>query len=116
MAAFTFLGMKHGIDNGNIVSKPNKTLALNLTKDQIVQKINNFYNTDDFNYELVNGYAYDTTIEWLRKDNEILTSKIDINSKVLTGRNSIKNIFDIFDDVYELTRRNKLWYSYNKRC
>ena len=115
MVDFIFLDMKLGIENENIVSKPEKKLALKLTKSQIEEKINKMYNTTSFNYGLINGFAYDTTIEWLRKNNKISTSNIDINSEVLTGRNSVKNVFDFFDNVFEVTRRNELRYCHNKR-
>ena len=60
------------------------------------------YSYNDFSCELINGYAYDTTIEWLMKDNNIDTYFIG-DSIVYTGRNQVKNVYDMFDNVFEYT-------------
>lgn len=104
MVAFIFQDMKLGIEEKNLVSKFGAELLSGLTKEEIVEKIKEMYKNENFTCELINGYAYDTTIEWLEKDNDIKVYDIDVNSKVLTGRNSNKGIFDMFDNVFEFTR------------
>ena len=94
-----------GIEDGFIVSKANKKLLTNLNKNDMKKQIDNMYVNKDFSCELINGYAYDSTIDWLTKNNEVHSSNIDITKEVFTGRNSIKNIFDMFDNIFEFTRR-----------
>ena len=93
-----------GLEDENVVSKAEKELLSNLTQEEVKLKINKMYETNEFTYELINGYAYDTTIEWIKKNTKIKTFEIDMDNKVLTGRNSIKNVFDMFDNVFEYTR------------
>ena len=94
-----------GIDHETLVSKANKKLLTGINKKEVENKIEKMYVNTDFNCELVNGYAYDSTIEWLTNNNNIEVFNIDTNKEVLTGRNSTKNIYDIFDNIFEFTRR-----------
>lgn len=96
-----------GIEDEKPVSKPEKEVLSNLTKKEFLEKIDSIYEVKkNFNCELINGYAYDTMVEWLNLDSNVELSEIDVNSKVLTGRKSNKNIFDVFDNVLEYTCEN----------
>ena len=95
-----------GKDGENIVSKPNKELLQNLTRKETMKKIEEMYTNKNFTCELINGYAYDTLLKWLMDNNNIDIFKIDIESEVLTGRNSCYRIFDIFDNIMEYTNEN----------
>ena len=90
-------------ENGKIVSKANKELLMDLSKAEFLYKINDMYSQEDFSCELINGYAYDSTLEWIINDDNIKTFYIKQDSKVLTGRNSNKNIYDLFDNIFEYT-------------
>ena len=95
-----------GIEENNIVSKKGKKIYKDFIKSQAEEKVKTIYNGKDFNCELINGYAYDTTIDWLNIEENIKTFYFDTNKELFTGRNSIKNIFDMFDNIFEYTRRN----------
>ena len=62
---------------------------------------------DNINSELINGYAYDTVLNWM-----LNTEKIEVGIRetenFLTGVKSYKNIYDIVDNVYEFSTE----YSY----
>lgn len=60
------------------------------------------YSDKGFHCDLINGYAYDTTLEWLKKDNNVELLYIE-DSNIYTGRNSVKNVYDMFDNVFEYT-------------
>lgn len=91
-----------GVENEELVSKAGKNILTELTKAETIEKISTMYpNQNDFHFELINGYAYDTTIEWLRKQNEVEVFDIDIEKPFLTGRNQEKNVYDIFDNILE---------------
>ena len=66
------------------------------------------YKNADFSCDLINGYAYDTTIKWLTLESQPQIADIDTSVYVLTGRNANKNVFDMFDNVFEYTRRTLL--------
>ena len=89
--------------NGEIVSKANKELLTDISKTELLYKINNMYDKKDFSCELINGYAYDTTLEWIISNDDIKTYYIKHGETVLTGRNSNKNIYDLFDNIFEYT-------------
>ena len=93
-----------GIDGNNIVSKSNKKIYKNFTKREIESKIKKLYVNEEFNCELINGYAYDTTINWLLDSDYIEVFQYDVNKELLTGRNANKNIFDMFDNIFEYTK------------
>ena len=91
-----------GVEEGKVVFKANMPLLQNVTKNEVTQKIKAMYEEEEFTCELINGYAYDTVIEWLKSDSEIEVFDIDVDL-ALTGRNANKNIFDLFDNVLEYT-------------
>ena len=62
-----------------------------------------YCNSNSIKCELINGYAYDTTLEWLRVTNEIEKFIID-DDEIYTGRRSYNNIYDFTDNVLELTQ------------
>ena len=97
-----------GIDGENIVSKKGKKLLTNITKEETLEKIKNMYKNEEFSCDLINGYAYDTTIKWLTLESQPQIADIDTSVYVLTGRNANKNVFDLFDNVFEYTRRTLL--------
>lgn len=102
-----------GKENELPVSKKNALVWNKITPQDSIEIAKAMYsNSKDFKCELINGYAYDTMIAWIYdtvgKDN-IKYDYLEIdNSKkasdVNTGRNMYNNIYDIFDDIQEITQ------------
>lgn len=91
-----------GKENDKIVSKPNVKVLSNISRTKAIEELNNMYN--NVNCKLINGYAYDTTLAWIKKTNNFDINKINIETQeVLTGRNKINNIYDFTDNIMELT-------------
>lgn len=91
-----------GKENNYPVSKPNVKVWSDVTRNQAIEIIDKMY--EAINCELINGYAYDTTISWLMKDNKLLTNSVCGNKEeLITGRKSYNNIYDLMDDVMEMT-------------
>lgn len=86
-------------DNDNPVSQKNYKIWTNITRDEAMRVANEMYS--NINSELINGYAYDTTLSWIINSEEI-ELKVKNESKY-TGTQSYKNIYDILDNIYELT-------------
>lgn len=91
-----------GLENEKIVSKPNVEIWTNITRDDAIGKINNLYS--NCNCKLINGYAYDTTLAWIKKTNEITIYKYNVEEeKIMTGRTKYNNIYDFTDNIMELS-------------
>lgn len=92
-----------GIENNKPVSKPGVEVLSDVTRKEAENIINQMY--DNINCELINGYAYDTTLSWITKNNDINFYKIDAsdNKKIYTGRNKNNNIFDFIDNILEFS-------------
>lgn len=91
-----------GKENEKIVSKPNVKVLTNISRTQVIEKLDNMY--DNINCKLINGYAYDTTLTWVKKSNEFEIDKVNIETQeVLTGRNQCNNIYDFTDNIMELS-------------
>lgn len=97
-----------GNDNGIPVSKSNVLVWNNVTQNEAINILKNMYDSSSINCELINGYAYDTTLYWIKLNNEIEPYVIDFSKKDMeyTGRKKYNNIFDITDNVIELTLEN----------
>ena len=91
-----------GKENGNPVSKKGAEVWTELNKKEVYEIIKKLkYN--NINCELINGYAYDTTLEWIMKNNEVELINNDIDQPIISGKKSYNNIYDIFDNTMELT-------------
>lgn len=92
-----------GKENNKPVSKSEAEVWNNITRDEANEIIEEMY--VDINCDLINGYAYDTTLKWIMSNNEIKENIIDVeNEKIVTaGRTSYNNIYDFTDNVMELT-------------
>ena len=64
----------------------------------------------DINCELINSYAYDTTLEWIEKTSivKLEGKEIEIkkDEKIFSGRNVNNNIYDFCDNILEYTLEN----------
>lgn len=92
-----------GKENEKPVSKRNVEVWKDVTKAEANKIIKPMH--DNINCDLINGYAYDTTLLWLMNSNEIKENIIDVKNQetIYTGRTSYNNIFDITDNVMEIT-------------
>ncbi|MBR3614263.1 MAG: hypothetical protein IKL55_03700 [Clostridia bacterium] len=90
-----------GKENNTIVSKPDVKLLKNTTKKEAEKLISEMYS--DLNCELINGYAYDTTLSWLKNTNEIKINKIEDKENLKTGRAKYNNIYDFCDNILEMS-------------
>ena len=97
-----------GKEDDKPVSKPNTVVWNSVTRNEAIQIIDGMY--ENINCELINGYAYDTVLSWINMNNDVDIYEIDIQyyekEKIYTGRNSYKNIFDLTDNVMEITQEN----------
>lgn len=90
------------------VSKEDAEVWKNITKEEAIKIVDSMY--DNINCEIINGYAYDTTLNWL-EDTNFIRPKEDVleikkDEKILTGRNSKNNIYDFCDNVLEFSLEN----------
>lgn len=94
-----------GMENENIVSKASVPVLTYISKKEAMELINNMYTNESINCKLINGYAYDTTLEWIEKSNNISIDKYQFNKddNVLTGRSKYNNIYDFIDNVMEIS-------------
>lgn len=96
-----------GKENETLVSKPNVQAWNNITQQEAIDLSYKMYNSDEFNNSLINSFAWDTTLKWLEKTNNIKYSEIEINNKnenaYITGVTSINNIYDLNENVSEWT-------------
>lgn len=88
------------------VSKKNVTVWDNITRKEATNIVSLMY--DNINCEIINGYAYDTTLSWLESNNIIKISELEIkeDEKVVSGRNATNNIYDFYDNVLEYSLEN----------
>ncbi len=89
-----------GKDGDIPVSKSGYKLWNNITKKEAEEIANNMY--QDINSELINGYAYDTALNWIMNNEEIELIKRD-TSEIYTGTKAYKNIYDMVDNIYEFS-------------
>lgn len=90
-----------GEENEKIVSKKDAKVLTNISRKEIMEKISNLY--ENVNCELINGYAYDTALEWIQKTNNIEIYKFDELENLVCGRNQYNNIYDLTDNIMEIT-------------
>lgn len=92
-----------GNENDKPVSKKNVKIWNDVTINEVENIINTMY--ENINCKLINGYAYDTTLSWIMKNNDVKTNILDVDKKetLLTGKQSYNNIYDFVDNVMEFT-------------
>lgn len=89
-------------ENNIPVSKKDVKIWNNINLEEAKQIVNSMYENESFKCEIINGFAYDTTLNWILNDIDI--NKENIGKKYdYTGRNSYKNIYDILDENMEIT-------------
>ena len=87
-------------ENGKFFSKPNTEVAFVKSRDEAANIVNSICNGK--NVELINGFAYDAMLSWIMKEKEEQYFYNE-NEQILSGRHSVKNIYDVFDNVFEIT-------------
>lgn len=92
-----------GIENDKYVSKADKKVLSNITKKEATEIVNKMNTNEKLNSELINGYAYDTVLAWLKNTNDIKISKYEDTESLLTGREKYNNIYDFIDNIMEMT-------------
>lgn len=82
------------------VIKKDVSIYTNISYDEAKKISDNFYSNTDFTSSLINSYAYDTAYNWIISTNESnnLHKK---REQLLTGNNSLNNIYDLNDTVWE---------------
>lgn len=92
-----------GKEGENIVSKSGVPVLSHISRKDMIENVNKMYGT--INCRLINGYAYDTALEWIEKNNNIEIGKYDFDKEknILTGRVKYNNIYDFTDNVMEIT-------------
>lgn len=93
------------------VSKKGVEVWKDVSRQDANDIIREMYQNHSINCELMNGYAYDTTLEWLRNTNQIEYDVINTeeNPTVYSGRNEYNHIFDFVDNILEIT--SETYYS-----
>ena len=89
-----------GNENDKPVSKKNVKVWNNIAPENAIEVSKNMYNNESFNSELINGFAYDTVYEWIGNTN---INNLDNKEEYLTGRKDYNNIFDLYDNLLEIT-------------
>lgn len=82
---------KSGVEFWNIVD-------LN-EANQIIKLMKN----NNYKIEVINSFAYDTTLNWIINNNHNIEINKNEEKSRITGKNKYQNIYDIFDNNYELT-------------
>ena len=97
-----------GKENEKPVSKFGVEILKNITRIEAINIIDTMYKNTDINCEMINGYAYDTTLEWIKKNNkiELIVNNFSEENEIKTGRKKYNNIYDLTDNVMELTSEN----------
>ena len=98
--------------NEKIVSKANAKVVTEITYDEAKNYVSAMYDRNDISCKLINGYAYDTALQWMLKTNNIDKSNLGDylykydrkeNESLLTGRNYLNNVADFFDNCLEMS-------------
>lgn len=94
-----------GKENDDVVSKHGVEILSNISRNEAIHIFENMYKNENLKCELINGYAYDTVLKWIKKNNNIERQKIDIinEEKIFTGRSKYNNIYDFTDNIMEIT-------------
>ena len=94
-----------GKENNIPVSKKGAEVWSNITRDDAVRIIETMYKDKSITCELMNGYAYDTTLQWIKNNNEITYNMIDFEKEknIYSGRNVYNGIYDFVDNVLEFS-------------
>ena len=98
-----------GIEDEKLVSKINVETLVNVNRADIQEKIDTTFADVEYNIEIINGFAYDRMLTWVYdtcEDTTIIDTEIYPDEIFYTGRYSYNNIYDIFDDMYEITLEN----------
>ena len=92
-----------GMENNALISQPKKEVLCDITRDEAVELSKNMYTT--IKSSLINSFAYDTTLKWIKQIGEIQIDKTIVlkDEKLLSGRKQIGNIFDFTDNHLEYT-------------
>lgn len=90
-----------GKENGKIVSKLGAEVWYNITRKEAIETVKNMYT--NINCRLINGYAYDTTLAWIKKNNNIEIKSYEDLKNITCGREKYNNIYDLTDNVMEIT-------------
>lgn len=90
-----------GIENNEIVSKLGAKVWYNVTRKEAIETVRNMYT--NINCKLINGYAYDTTLAWIKKNNSIEIKDYNDLKNITCGRLKYNNIYDLTDNVMEIT-------------
>ena len=95
-----------GNEDENPVSKKKVKVWNNITPMEAIKISNNIYDIENINTELMNGYAYDTTLEWIIELNgNNIISNVEAGEEYYTGRSTpFNNIFDMNDNILEITQ------------
>ena len=91
------------------VSKPNVPVWNNTTFNQAESIVASINNKSDNNIciEVINGFGWDTAYEWVtNNNNDIQTTYFENDEKenIITGRNAYNNIYDLTDNIIEVTQ------------
>lgn len=90
------------------VSKSGVEVWSNITRDEAIDIVNSMYT--NINCELINGYAYDTTLKWIEDCSNLKIECKNVEVKkdeaILSGRTINNNIYDFCDNVLEYSLEN----------
>ncbi len=93
-----------GKEDNNPVSKKSVLIWNNISQKEANDLANTMNDNPNYISELLNGYAYDTALEWIYKTNKIEISNFIKEDELISGRgNQYNGIYDICDNILELT-------------
>lgn len=89
-------------EEGTPVSKQEGVLWNNITYSEASKISKNMYK--NINSNLLNGFAYDTAFSFILQD---VNSNLKKESTTKASTNFYKNIYDMLDDIYEITEEEQ---------
>lgn len=100
-----------GKENNMPVSKKDVEVWTNISRQEAMDIVETMYQDAPVHCELMNGYAYDTTLEWIKNTNELEYDVIETeeNPIIYSGRNEYNHICDFADNILEIT--SETYYS-----
>ena len=97
-----------GNENNIPVSKMGVEIYNGVNIEKATEIVDSMYDNENVNCEIINGYAYDTTLNWIINTNNIEIDIVDIKNgeKAYSGRKKYNNIYDFIDNTMDITLEN----------
>ncbi len=97
-----------GKEDDKPVSKADAQVWSNVDRNDALEIVDEFiYEDNTINCKLINGFAYDTCLLWIKQSNSIINENVDYSKKsieeIYTGRIKMNNIYDLTDNIMDIS-------------